>query len=58
VADDPASFAGAVVRLLTDQELARRIAENGREFVRKNYSLESVIKRLEAAYDELPRIGS
>lgn len=50
VADDPACFAAEVVRLMTEPGLSRRIADSGREFVRRNYGLESVIGRIEAGY--------
>lgn len=53
VADEPQAFAAAVVRLLKDQEFARRTGENGREFVRRNYSLKSVMERIESAYGEV-----
>ena len=53
VADDPAGFAGAVVRLLTDQKFAGQISESGRKFVLQNYRRESVIAKLEAAFNEL-----
>lgn len=53
VADDPAGFAEGVVTLLTEAEFARGLAANGQEFVRKNYSLESVIARIETSYDEI-----
>jgi glycosyltransferase involved in cell wall biosynthesis len=53
VADDPGAFAEAVVGLLRDPELARRIAENGREFVRKNYGLDAVLDRIEASFAEI-----
>ncbi len=53
VADDPERFGKAVVTLLRDPEYARHIAENARIFVKKNYSLESVMDRLESAYGEI-----
>lgn len=53
VADDPTGFAEGVVRLLTETEFARGLAANGREFVRKNYSLDSVIGRIETSYAEI-----
>lgn len=53
VADDPTGFAEGVVRLLTEAEFARGLAANGREFVRKNYSLDSVISRIETSYAEI-----
>ena len=57
VADDPRLFADCVVRLLTDPDYAGRIAGRGAEFVRKNYSLASVLRRVEATYAELARAG-
>ena len=57
VADTPKAFAAAVVRFLMEQEFARQIGENGQEFVRKNYSLESVMKIIESAYDEIVSPG-
>ena len=48
-------FAAAVVRLLRDPTYARRIAENGRIFVKEHYSLESVLEKMETAYREIGR---
>lgn len=56
-ADDPAAFAAAVARLLKDQELARRIAGNGRDFVRRNFALKAVIERVEGCYRGLVKGG-
>jgi len=53
VADDPEGFAGAVIRILQDQEFARHLAGAGREFVEKNYNREAVIAEIVAAYEEL-----
>jgi polysaccharide biosynthesis protein PslH len=53
VADDPAGFAEGVVRLLSEPEFAATLADNGKEFVRRNYSLESVIERIESSYKEV-----
>lgn len=50
VADDPATFAEGVIRLLTEQGLGLRLARNGRAFVQENYSLGAVVDRLEKAY--------
>jgi glycosyltransferase involved in cell wall biosynthesis len=50
VADDPEAFATQVLRFLTDSELAGTVASNGRNFVRKNYGLEAVIRRIEKVY--------
>ncbi len=53
IADDPESFADAVVRVLSDRELAARLSQNGREFVRKNFTLEAAMKNLDAAYQQI-----
>lgn len=50
VADDPMSFARSVVGLMNNPAHAKQIAENARKFVRENYSMESVTRRLENAY--------
>ena len=57
VADDPQAFADAVVALLKDEALAERLSGSGREFVRENYSLDAVMKKVEEAYGELTRKG-
>jgi glycosyltransferase involved in cell wall biosynthesis len=48
LADDPAGFADAIVRLIGDKQLAERLASNCRELVRTSYSVESL--RREAAH--------
>ncbi len=53
VADNPQDFAAAVAGLFEDREFAERIAANGQEFVRKNYSLETVMRRIGEAYREI-----
>jgi len=58
VADDPAGFAESVVRLFREPEAAARIADQAREFVRENYSMESVTRRLENAYRGVLREGA
>ena len=53
VADDTESFAAGVIGLLTDTAFASRLAANGREFVRENYSREIVMRRIEETYREI-----
>ncbi|MDW7710825.1 MAG: glycosyltransferase family 4 protein [Deferrisomatales bacterium] len=53
VADDPAGFAGHVVKLLQEPEYARTLAANGAEFVRKNYGVAGVIEKLEQSLAEV-----
>lgn len=50
VADTPDEFARKTVELLTDRDLWRRFAENGRAFVRQHYDWERAMRSLEAAY--------
>ncbi|HEY5974721.1 MAG TPA: glycosyltransferase family 4 protein, partial [Geobacteraceae bacterium] len=47
VADEPAAFAAAVVRLLDDQEYAARLGASGQAFVRQQYGREAVMARLD-----------
>jgi glycosyltransferase involved in cell wall biosynthesis len=42
VADDPASFAAAVVRLYRDDQLWRRLSENGRSHIERHFSGQAV----------------
>ena len=53
VADDPKGLAAAVLRVLGEKGLAEELSANGREFVRRHYSLESVMEKIESAYREL-----
>jgi len=49
VADDPADFADAVLRLHADDDLWRRLAEHGRENVARHFSLDAgrdVVRRV------------
>lgn len=42
IADSPEDFASAIVRLLEDSELAKRLADNCCSLVRANYSIETL----------------
>jgi glycosyltransferase involved in cell wall biosynthesis len=53
IADDPSSFARAVLRLLDDRRLAQALATAGRGLVESRYRWESVVNDLEAFYAEL-----
>jgi glycosyltransferase involved in cell wall biosynthesis len=53
VANSAENFAGAVVRLLRDRELGRRLGAAGRRFVEDEYSWESAGGRLESLYDRI-----
>ena len=50
LADDPAGLADAVLRLLGDAPLARRLGQAGRALVRERYDWRSIVPRLEALY--------
>jgi glycosyltransferase involved in cell wall biosynthesis len=47
VADDPAGFAGTVLRLLGDESLRTKLAANGRKLVRERYEWDHIGKELE-----------
>ncbi len=47
VADDPASFAEAVVRLLEEPAERERLGQAGRRFVQQQYNLEGAVERWE-----------
>ncbi|MCG9131156.1 glycosyltransferase [Candidatus Poribacteria bacterium] len=53
IADEPAIFAGAVTRLLTDASLRRRIGENGRARVEQDYDWRSIGEKLHTLYEFL-----
>ena len=53
IADEPAIFAGAVTRLLTDASLRRRIGENGRARVEQDYDWRSIGEKLHTLYESL-----
>src|SRR5437870_4929831 len=49
---DPAAWAQALTRLLDDGDFAARIARQGRELVRREFTLERTAERTEAVYWE------
>lgn len=51
LADDPAQFAAAVVRLLDDKELRSQMHRAGMELVQRSFDWRSVVPALEAIYD-------
>ena len=50
IADEPTAFADAVIRLLTDSELRRRMGENGRARVEQDYDWRRIGEKLHAVY--------
>jgi glycosyltransferase involved in cell wall biosynthesis len=55
IANDAASFAAAVVRLLRDPEAARRLGEAAREEVARKYDSDAIARRLVSFYEALLR---
>lgn len=53
VANEPADFAAAVVRLLRNPELAQGLADAGKAFVAANYGRQAVMEKLEGVYAEV-----
>ena len=53
LADDPADFAAAVLRLIDDSALGRRLGEAGRALVRERYDWSVVVPQLEAIFHDL-----
>ncbi len=53
IADEPKPFAEAVTQLLTDPTLRRRIGENGRARVEKDYDWRSIGEKLYRLYTEI-----
>ncbi len=57
IADEPAAFAGAVLRLLADEALCAQLAANGRELVEARYSWEACAAQLERLLDQVVEQG-
>jgi len=53
IADEPATFAKAVLRLLSDRELRSRLVENGRRLVRDKYDWEAIGAAFDAFLKEV-----
>lgn len=56
IADEPADFAQAVVRLLINPQLGHTLAQNGRRLAEKKYDWRVVLPQLEAVYQSLKTI--
>ncbi|MGD8627975.1 MAG: glycosyltransferase, partial [bacterium] len=50
---DARGFADAIIRLLTDSDLAARMGRRGREIIASGYSSEETTRRIMAVYDEI-----
>jgi spore coat protein SA len=51
--DDAAELAAKILVLLRDQQLRKRLGQEGREWVRNNFSWERIAADLEQVYDEV-----
>jgi L-malate glycosyltransferase len=52
-AENSAALAGALLRLLRDPDLSRRMAASGQKMAVENYSFERLIREVDALYTEL-----
>jgi glycosyltransferase involved in cell wall biosynthesis len=52
---DSSALSNAILKLLRDSSLARRMANHGREFVERNFSFERMVEQVEDLYAELLR---
>lgn len=57
VADEPAEFAAAVVRLLLDREGAEKMGRSGALFVREHYGADAVMVRLDEVHSAVAGEG-
>lgn len=53
IREDPEAFAGAVIDLMTDPDLGRRLIENGRRLIEEVYDWRHIGARMDAAFREL-----
>jgi glycosyltransferase involved in cell wall biosynthesis len=53
LADEPQVFADAVIRVMTEPELANKLRRNGREWVEQHYDWKIVYKNLDPIYRRL-----
>ncbi|MFC1922187.1 glycosyltransferase family 4 protein [Chloroflexota bacterium] len=53
IADTPDEFANAVVNILTNQELAESLRENGRRWVEQHYDWQIIYKTWDTVYKDL-----
>jgi glycosyltransferase involved in cell wall biosynthesis len=57
IADEPAAFAGAIARVLSDQALARALGAAARRLVEGSYGWAAAVSRLEQFHDRLLDAG-
>ncbi len=52
-ARDPEALANGLARVLTDRSVATRLAAAGRSLIERDFSLDTMVRRLESIYDQL-----
>jgi L-malate glycosyltransferase len=52
-AEDSAALSAALLKLLSEPSLARRLGQAGREFTVQNFSFERLVRDVDALYTEL-----
>ncbi len=52
IADGPAEFAAAVVRVLQEPETARRLSAAGRRYVEEQFNWQVVCRKMDEVYQE------
>jgi len=55
--EDSAALSDALLALLRDPELARRMAQSGQQFTIRNFSFERLVREVDELYSELLRGG-
>ena len=55
--EDAPALSGALLKLLRDSGLARRVAQSGHEFTVRNFSFERLVREVDELYSELLRGG-
>jgi glycosyltransferase involved in cell wall biosynthesis len=58
VADDAASFASSIVRLLTEEDLWTQLADRGRSFVDAAHGRDAVFARFNAVFEDIQKNAS
>jgi len=53
IADEPAAFAGAIARVLSDDALGQRLGASARRVVEESYGWDAAVERLERFHDRL-----
>jgi glycosyltransferase involved in cell wall biosynthesis len=53
IADTPQAFAGAVIRLMKEPELAQRLADKAFQLVREKYDWAVILPRFQSVVDQV-----